>query len=85
MHVSVGQARTRSTICDTSEADTSVADTIRTDSHATQLRARADVLDKRAAHAPQPIGDRLRANADKLRGYADTHDRTRLTLTKDAG
>jgi hypothetical protein len=52
----------------------------RTDHHASQLRNRADVLDKQAAHTPQPIGDRLRANADRLRAHADSHHRTRLTL-----
>jgi hypothetical protein len=49
---------------------------IRTDQHATLLRERADVLDTRATHTPQPVGDRLRANASKLRAHADTHDRT---------
>jgi hypothetical protein len=56
---------------------------IRTDQHAAQLRERAELLDKRAAVAAQPIGDRLRANAARLRDLADTHDRTRITL-KDA-
>jgi hypothetical protein len=56
---------------------------IRTDEHAVQLRERSDILDKRAAFAARPIGDRLRANAAHLRGLADTHDRTRITL-KDA-
>ena len=46
----------------------------RTDQHAAQLRARADQLDQQAAHTPQPIGDRLRPNAAKLRHYAETHD-----------
>jgi hypothetical protein len=41
-------------------------------------------MNTRAAQVPAPLGDRLRANANKLRGYADTHDRTRITLTKDA-
>ena len=56
----------------------------RTDQHAAQLRARADQLDQQAAHTPQPIGDRLRANAAKLRHYADTHDRTRITTDEEA-
>jgi hypothetical protein len=43
-------------------------------------RDRADVLDKRAAHAPQPVGDRLRARVGKPRDLADGHDRTRITL-----
>ncbi|MFD8244963.1 hypothetical protein [Nocardia sp. NPDC059691] len=41
-------------------------------------------MDIRAARVPGPLGDRLRANANKLRGYADSHDRTRITVTKDA-
>jgi hypothetical protein len=53
---------------------------VRTDQHAQQLRARADVMDLRAAHAPGPVADRLRGNADKLRALADHHDRTRITL-----
>lgn len=53
---------------------------VRTDRHATGLRERADVLDKRAAHAPQPVGDRLRARVDRLRALADDHDHTRITL-----
>jgi hypothetical protein len=56
---------------------------IRTDEHAVQLRARADVLNKHAESAPRPIGDRLRANAARLQNVADTHDRNRITL-KDA-
>ncbi|MFE7577110.1 integrase [Streptomyces sp. NPDC057521] len=54
----------------------------RTDRHAAQLRDRADFLDKRAAFAPQPAGDRLRANAGKLRGVADAHDRSKISLTE---
>ncbi|MEU3314465.1 integrase [Streptomyces sp. NPDC006662] len=53
---------------------------VRTDQHAADLRHRAEVLDRQAAHTPQPVGDRLRANAVKLRSFADTHDRTRITL-----
>jgi hypothetical protein len=56
---------------------------IRTDRYAEQLRERAGLLDKRAMRAPQPIGDRLRANATRLRDLATSHDRTRITL-KDA-
>ncbi|MGW4791631.1 hypothetical protein ACWEPC_04325 [Nonomuraea sp. NPDC004297] len=56
---------------------------IRTDEHAAQFRERAEFLDKRAAFAARPIGDRLRANAIRLRDLADTHDRTRITV-KDA-
>jgi hypothetical protein len=58
---------------------------IRTDQHALQLRERATALDTRAARVPGPLGDRLRANTDKLRSYANAHDRTRIILTGDAG
>jgi len=30
-------------------------------------------------------GDRLRAKASKLRGWAGNHDRTRIVLDNDAG
>lgn len=53
---------------------------VRTDHHATSLRDRADTLDRQATHVPQPISERLRDHADRLRGIADTHDRTRITL-----
>ncbi|MFF7976829.1 hypothetical protein [Streptomyces sp. NPDC007905] len=53
---------------------------VRTDHHATSLRSRADTLDKQATQVPQPIGERLRDHADRLRRIADTHDRTRITL-----
>ena len=59
--------------------------TVRTDQHAIQLRERATALEIRAARVPGPLGERLRGNADKLRGYADAHDRTRITVTEDAG
>ncbi|WP_405785886.1 hypothetical protein [Streptomyces sp. NBC_01367] len=52
----------------------------RTDQHAADLRHRAELLDQQAAHTPQPVGDRLRANAARLRGLADAHDRTRITF-----
>jgi hypothetical protein len=61
------------------------ANIVRTDRQAAQLRDRADALDRRAAHTPQPVGDRLRANAEKLRLLADTHDRTRTTLEETTG
>jgi hypothetical protein len=53
---------------------------IRTDHHARQLRDHAGALDTQAAHAPQPVADRLRASAEQLRGQADHHDRTRAVL-----
>ena len=57
----------------------------RTDQHAAQLRDRAGIFENRAAHVPQPVGDRLRANAARLRDQAGDHDRTRITAGKDAG
>ena len=51
----------------------------RTDHHATELRTRAEQLEQQAAHTPKPIGDRLRSNAAKLRGYADAHHTTKIT------
>ncbi|MEV0742968.1 integrase [Streptomyces sp. NPDC050549] len=50
--------------------------TVRTDAHARQLRERAEELDQLAAHAPGPVSKRLRANANRLRETADTHDST---------
>lgn len=58
---------------------------VRTDHHGAGLRDRADALDQRAAHTPQPIGDRLRSHASTLRAHADTHDRTRITLHEHTG
>ena len=39
----------------------------------------------RAGHVPQPVGDRLRVTAVKLREQADKRDRTRITAGKAAG
>ena len=57
----------------------------RTDQQAAQLRERALILENRAAHIPQPVGDRLRASAARLRGQADNHDRTRVTVDRTEG
>ena len=58
---------------------------VRTDQHATELRQRADHLEMQATHTPGPLSDRLRNTANRLRSYAETHDRTRLTMDdKDA-
>jgi integrase len=57
----------------------------RTDQQAAQLRDRALALETQAAHVPQPVGDRLRATAARLRDQAGKHDRTRITTGKDAG
>lgn len=47
---------------------------VRTDSHARAARAYGDALDLQAAHLPEPAGKRLRLNAIRLRGLADSHD-----------
>jgi integrase len=52
---------------------------IRTDAHARLLRERARTIDLQAAHAPQPIGNRLRRNAAWLRTIADARDATART------
>lgn len=52
---------------------------VRTDQHAKQMRERAIHLERKAFRLPDPIGDRLRGNAAKLRTWADEHDRTRFT------
>ena len=57
----------------------------RTDQQAAQLRDRALALETQATHVPQPVGDRLRASAARLREQAGKHDRTRITTGKDAG
>jgi hypothetical protein len=51
----------------------------RTDEQAAKLRARALAFENRAAYVPQPVSDRLRATAARLRDQADKHDRTRIT------
>ncbi|MFD7835252.1 hypothetical protein [Streptomyces sp. NPDC059761] len=47
---------------------------VRTDSHAQAAREHADRLDAKAALVPQPLGDRLRLNANRFRALADAHD-----------
>lgn len=49
---------------------------VRTDSHARDLRERADRTDQLAAHAPEPVARRLRAAAGRDRAVADAHDAT---------
>jgi hypothetical protein len=78
--VAVGSGASRSLVCDTAKVNTGSAETTRTDAQAAQLRSRAAALETQAAHVPQPVGDRLKASAARLRGYADKHDRTRITL-----
>ena len=78
--VAVGSGTLQQLICDTTKVNTGAAETTRTDAQAAQLRSRAAALETQAAHVPQPVGDRLKASAARLRGYADKHDRTRITL-----
>jgi hypothetical protein len=52
----------------------------RTDQQAAQLRERAHALEAQSGYVPQPIGDRMRLSAARLRELADKHDRTRITL-----
>jgi hypothetical protein len=47
---------------------------IRTDTHARNLRTKADQRDVQADHSPGPLGDRLRRDAARLRALAETHD-----------
>ncbi|WP_223168039.1 hypothetical protein [Nonomuraea sp. SYSU D8015] len=53
---------------------------IRTDEHVAQLRERAEFLDRRAASAARPIGDRLRANAGRLLNDQAEHSDGALTI-----
>ncbi|QRY48795.1 hypothetical protein JVX93_23630 [Mycolicibacterium boenickei] len=59
------------------------ANMVRTDRHAVELRERADHLDQQATHTPGPLADRLRATANRLRAYADTHDTTKIVPRGD--
>ncbi|RFC76531.1 hypothetical protein [Streptomyces sp. AcE210] len=56
------------------------ANIARTDRHAADLRRRAAVLDRRAAHVPGPLGERLHSNADRLRDLADANHHTRVPV-----
>ncbi len=59
------------------------ANITRTDHHATQLMALADVLEKQAGTlTPAPMGKRLQARADNLRAIAKNHHNNRLTLAE---
>ena len=83
--VAVGPGVLRQLICDTTKVNTGAAETTRTDQQAARLRERALALETQAAHVPQPVADRLRATAARLREQAGKHDRTRITTRKDAG
>ncbi|GAA2470363.1 integrase [Streptomyces mauvecolor] len=53
--------------------------TVRTDSHARQLREKADEIDLKATVVPEKLAKRLRRNANNLRATADAHDATAQT------
>ncbi|WP_327172583.1 integrase [Streptomyces sp. NBC_01336] len=53
--------------------------TVRTDTHAAQMRGRADEIDQLAAASPEKVAKRLRINANNLRATADAHDATAQT------
>ncbi|MEV4338039.1 integrase [Streptomyces sp. NPDC049590] len=57
---------------------------VRTDTHARLMRERADQLDQLADASPGPLGRRFKANADRLREAADTHDATALSAKASA-
>ena len=82
--VAVGPGALRQLICDTTKVNTGAAETTDTDRQAAQLRERAAAFDAQAGLVPQPVGDRLRASAARLREIADKHERTRITF-KGAG
>ncbi|MFI5642338.1 integrase [Streptomyces goshikiensis] len=54
---------------------------VRTDTHARQLRERADEIDQLAAHAPDGTRQRLHRNANRLRETADAHETTKVEVT----
>ncbi|MFI0214497.1 integrase [Streptomyces lydicus] len=53
--------------------------TVRTDTHARQMRELADEIDLKAAFVPEKLAKRWRRNADNLRKMADAHDATAQT------
>ncbi|MFU2339673.1 integrase [Streptomyces albidoflavus] len=59
---------------------TGCGNTVRTDTHALQLRARADEIDYFVNHTLDPIARKMRANAARLREMADAHDATAQSI-----
>ncbi|MFD4916616.1 integrase [Streptomyces virginiae] len=53
---------------------------VRTDTHARQLRERADEIDQLAAYAPDGTRKRLHRNASRLRATADAHETTKVPV-----
>jgi hypothetical protein len=83
--VAAGPGALRQLLCDTTKVNTGAAETTRTDSHAGQLRAKAELLRRQAdtALTPHPVADRLRQRAIALTALANKHDRTRIALTDE--
>lgn len=52
---------------------------VRTDTHARQMRDKADEIDRKAAFVPEKLAKRLRRSASNLRATANTHDATAQT------
>lgn len=49
---------------------------VRTDTHAQQMREKADEIDLGAAFVPEKLANRMRRNAENFRKMADAHDAT---------
>ncbi|MEU0726213.1 integrase [Streptomyces sp. NPDC006140] len=54
--------------------------TVRTDTHARQMRKQAAEIDRKATVVPEKLAKRLHRNADNLRKMADAHDATAQTV-----
>ncbi|UUU38011.1 site-specific integrase [Streptomyces sp. NBC_00162] len=50
--------------------------TVRTDTHAGQMREMADEIDRKSTAVPEKLAKRMRRNADNFRKMADAHDAT---------
>jgi len=59
--------------------ETGCGNAVRTDDHAAAARARADGMERRAAHVPDRLARNLRKSAAIWRNIADTHDATART------
>ena len=85
--VTVGPSAPRSPICDTTEVNTSAAETTRTDRDIGVLTRRLQLLEQGAADplAPRPLRDRSAAQASRLRAIIDRHQLTRPAAGALAG
>ena len=72
-------------ICDTTEVNTSAAETTRTDQHIAALTAEITRLRDESASPllPGPIRERLASRAAALEKIAERHTRTRITPEAD--